>query len=101
VEADLDHALAGVVPRVKYYPLGSNLSEGEVLRLCEEAVAGSMRLEPARAWVGVVSKRAKVLGGRGFRSVAEFVHYGARCVKALLAYTALAYAALLAATILA
>ncbi len=96
-----NHELTGVVPRVKYYPLGSNLSEGEVLKLCEEAVAGSMRLEPARAWVGVISKRAKVLGDRGFRSVTEVVHYGARCAKALLAYTALAYAALLAATILA
>ena len=49
----------------------------------------------------MISKRAKVLGDRGFRSVTEVVHYGARCAKALLAYTALAYAALLAATILA
>jgi len=80
-----NHAIAGVLPRVKYYPLGLKISTDELLKMSKSVLDCSLRsLEEVRVSVKTIQREVNVLGQENFEKIRAFILSSARTVKLVL-----------------
>ena len=82
-----NHAIAGALPRVKYYPLGLKIGVNELLRMSKCVLINSLKdVECVEVLTGTVKMRVRVLGEESFKKIRAFILTSVKIIKiALLA----------------
>lgn len=89
-----NHKISGVIPKVRYYPLGVNIEFNELLFLTKQVINKAVNnIEPCRIFTARFTKKMHVLGRDGLNKICTFTNKSAESIEKVFELLLLIYLA--------